>query len=218
MHRTPIIQEAEERGATTIRGIHDGESLLELARSLGSPLQNADGGYVKELRVGSSKIARPFTLSATFGAGSFPLHTDTAFWPLPARLLLMRVVGDHRRPTTFCAFRAMLELAGAKLTNAMCKSMWALKTPAGSAYGEMTIRRDGKRLGFRYDRQCMTPANTAAREVDECIRSGILETAVQQMYWSDGVALVVANWQCLHGRGPEPPQELERILQRIYVG
>jgi hypothetical protein len=63
----------------------------------------------------------------------------------------------------------------------------------------------------------MAPANAAAQETEEFICAGLFKAAVQQVQWSDGAAIVIANWQALHGRGPEPWQEEERILQRIYV-
>lgn len=217
MSSTPISREAEERGLATVKGIDDRGSLLELARSLGNPLRNADGEFMRELRVVPCTVARPSTLSAAFGSGSFPLHTDTAFWAVPARFLVMRAIGDNRRPTTVCPFGELFGLAGERLATAIRKSVWTLKGSTRSLYCEMAFRTSNQCRGFRYDRQCMAPANPAAREVDEYIRSRLPETAVQQISWSDGTAVVIANWQSLHGRGPEPPQEQERILQRIYV-
>jgi hypothetical protein len=215
---TPISREAEERGFVQISGIDDKDSLLELARSLGNPIRTSSGEFMRELRVVPSAIARPNTLSAMFGVGGFPLHTDTAFWALPARFLVMRVIGDNRRPTTLFPFGDLLSLAGVRMTNAIRTSVWRLKSTTGWVYCEMAFRTPNGGHGFRYDRQCMTPANSAARKVDEYICSQLPETAINRIVWSETTAMVVANWQSLHGRGPEPPQEQQRILQRIYVG
>src|ERR1700679_2753734 len=100
LRTTPISREAEERGFVQISGIDDKDSLFELARSLGNPIKTSSDEFLRELRVRPCTIARPNTLSAMFGVGGFPLHTDTAFWALPARFLVMRVIGDNRRPTT----------------------------------------------------------------------------------------------------------------------
>lgn len=213
----PIRREAEERGLASVKGVDDESSLLELAKSLGNPIRNSSGDFLRELRVTPCTVARPNTLSATFGTGSFPLHTDTAFWPLPARFLIMRAIGDNRRPTTVCPFRELITLGGERLTTAIRKSVWLLRGPTRSIYCEMAFRARNDCRGFRYDRQCMTPGNPAAQEVDEYISSELPESVVQQVSWSTGTAIVVANWQSLHGRGPEPPREQERILQRIYV-
>lgn len=76
----------------------------------------------------------------------------------------------------------------------------------------------GRFRGWRYDRQCMFPVNRAAHELVEVL--GPLEEHgfLEQVNWSPGVTVVISNWKVLHGRGPEPVQERERVLERIYVG
>ena len=215
---TSIGREAEERGHAIVEGIVDQGALLEWSKTLGTPLKSADGYLMKELRVTPSESARPRTFSASFGTDAFPLHTDTAFWPMPARFLVMRAIGDNRRPTTICSLDELLSVAGATLSTSLRRSVWILRTMSRSVYCQMTFLRPDLRLGFRFDRQCMLPANSAAREIDEYIRIGLPRTAVKQISWSGEAAVVVANWQSLHGRGPEPSEERERIIQRIYVG
>ena len=78
------MQEVEQRGWTHIEGIDNEASLLALAKSIGRPLRNATGEFVMELRILPCSEGAPKTLSATFGTGGFPLHTDTAFWAVPA--------------------------------------------------------------------------------------------------------------------------------------
>lgn len=215
---TPMTREADECGMVVVKGVSDRDSLFELAESLGSPISGVDGELIKELRVVEREAARPSTLSARFGTAGFPLHTDTAFWSVPARFVVMRVAGDVRRPTTVCSFINLFARIGEGLMAAARSAVWTLKTSSGPVYCGMQFRTfDGLR-GFRYDRQCMIPANPAAREVDECICSAAFGSAIRQIEWSVGTAVVIANWQALHGRGPEPQRETERILQRIYVG
>jgi hypothetical protein len=79
----------EDRGWASIPGVNGASDLLQLAMSLGKPVENARHELISELRVATSAEARPSTLSATFGTGTFPLHTDTAFWPNPAKFLVM---------------------------------------------------------------------------------------------------------------------------------
>ncbi|HWF37566.1 MAG TPA: hypothetical protein VG322_03545 [Candidatus Acidoferrales bacterium] len=212
-----MSREAEKRGLVAVKGVNDKDSLLELARSLGRPIAGADGHLIKELRVKHRAAALPCTLSAAFGTASFPLHTDTAFWKVPARFLVMRAIGDVRRPTMVYPFSELFVLTSERLFEACRRAVWTLKSSTGPVYCGMTFRASDESRGFRYDRQCMAPANSAAREVDEYMHFEAVGAAVRQVSWSDGTAVVIANWQALHGRGPEPPQEAERILQRIYV-
>ena len=180
MRSTPISREAEERGLASVKGIDDGKSLLELAKSLGNPIRNHRGEFMRELRVMPRTVARPNTLSATFGTGRFPLHTDTALWTVPARFLVMRAIGDTRRSTTVCPFGKLFALAGERLTTAIRKSIWTLKGETASIYCEMAFRTPNHCCGFRYDRQCMAPANPAAQEVAEYLSSEQSETPVQK--------------------------------------
>jgi hypothetical protein len=213
----PTIDEIEECGWMSVEGVNSAGALLELARSIGNPLCSSNGEIVRELRVTPAQLAKPLSLSATFGTNSFPLHTDTAFWGVPARFLVMRVAGDTRRPTTVCPIRELFGIEGSRLRTMAYRSSWVLRMSAGSIYSQMVFRSQDGRQGFRYDRQCMKPANVAAKEVGEYISEVLPLTSQRQIQWSCETAVVIANWHTLHGRGPEPPQEQERILQRIYV-
>lgn len=212
-----MSSEAEKYGFVTVEGIGDDASLLELASSLGHPAAGADGQLIKELRVMQHAAAPRRTLSAAFGTASFPLHTDTAFWNRPARFLVMRATGDLRRPTLVCPFEKLLSSMNARLIGAACKAIWVLASSTGPIYCGLTSRSSGGHFRCRYDRGCMAPANSEAREIDEYMNFAVPDSEVQQLSWSSGTAVVIANWQALHARGPEPPQEADRILKRIYV-
>ena len=41
---------------------------------------------------------------------------------------------------------------------------------------------------------------------------------VREIDWSTDGAVVISNWTTLHGRGPAPTEERERVLERVYVG
>ncbi len=212
-----IRKEIQEKGWARFQGVEGSKSLLELANIFGQPLNSPKGNLVQEVRITSSERALPHTLSAQFGEGEFPLHTDTAFWPTPARFLVMKVLGDMRRRTTVCAVRDLLTLHGSGLAIAIKQSIWTLRALQGSTYCSMEFDIPGDAAGMRYDRQCMFPANSAARRIDSILRSRQTETAVAEIEWTENSAIVIDNWRSLHGRGPEPPDEQERILQRIYV-
>lgn len=214
---TPMTREAETQGLVVVKGVSDRDSLRELARSLGRPVIGPDGELIKELRVTRRAAARPRTLSAAFGVASFPLHTDTAFWNVPARFLVMRAIGDIRRVTTVCPFIELFAFREGNVMAAARRAVWTLKTLNGPVYCGLPFRTPDQCYGFRYDRQCMTPANLSAKEVDEYIQSEVFDRIVRRVSWSNGTAVVISNWHALHGRGPEPPREAERILQRIYV-
>jgi hypothetical protein len=83
------------------------------------------------------------------------LHTDTAFWALPARFLVMRATGDKRRTTRVCPFDELLAHGGNSLAVAINKAVSprAFKCFACglklAGYAEL----DGADLGGTYTRR-----------------------------------------------------------------
>jgi len=212
-----LLETIADRGWASIPGVNGSSDLLRLAMSLGKPVENARHQLISELRVAASVGARPLTLSAAFGTGIFPLHTDTAFWPTPARFLVMLAEGDIRRTTAVCSMRRILNSGGYHLTNLIERSVWIVRGKDGSRYGQMTLSTKSIRSGIRFDRQCMKPANASAREVAAYFDIDDCAPAVEHLEWRPHTAVVISNWHALHGRGSQPPNEQQRILQRVYV-
>jgi hypothetical protein len=156
-------------------------------------------------------------LSASFGTKSFPLHTDTASLPIPARYIVLRALGDTRRNTTALSFRSLVRIYGAGFLGMADRSVWYLRTPSVSVHCSMRFRK-GKLTGWRYDCQCIFPANNAAREIAKMLDDSLETHPVGQIAWSEDCATVISNWEVLHGRGSEPDQEGIRALERVYVG
>jgi len=132
--------ELAHRGWTTVSRINSCDELLNLAKSLGTPLQAPTGELIKRLTVKPAAEARAGTLSATFGAKSFPLHTDTAFWSIPARYLVMRVHGDYRRSTTVLSFKRMFRDLRFDISDDVRRSVWVVRTPLASRYRMMQFQ------------------------------------------------------------------------------
>src|ERR1700722_13972461 len=88
-----------DHGWACVPSVSNKKELLDLAKSIGTPMLSPSGRVVRELRPRLPRDSPMGTLSSSFSTGSFPLHTDTAFWPMPARYLVFRVEGDYRRVT-----------------------------------------------------------------------------------------------------------------------
>lgn len=198
-------------------GVNGGPDLLQLAMSLGKPVENARHQLISELRVVPSTEARPLTLSAIFGTGIFPLHTDTAFWPTPARFLVMLAEGDIRRTTTICPIRKILDSGDINIVNLIEKSVWIARGEGRSRYALMTLETKNVRSGVRFDRQCMKPANASAMKVAAYFDMNDYAFSAERVEWRSQTAVVISNWYALHGRGPQPANEQQRIIRRIYV-
>lgn len=193
--------------------IYSEAEFVEFANYLGRPIPLADGSVVKTLRVSPSGKARPNTLTGRFGTGVFPFHTDTAFWPRPARLVLLRAVcGDLRRPTILIPFTTIAE---AVAPHQLRRGAWLCDTGRRKTYTTIHFEQDGE-SGLRYDPNCMTPANKAAREVDELLRPRCFDINGELIEWRPNRVAVIPNWTYLHARG-SGCDDLDRLLERIYI-
>lgn len=207
------MREVEKRGWAVVRGINNDEALLKLALTLGPVL--ADGNRRVTRLSPRQRRAAPETFSDKFGTGAFPLHTDTAFWPWPAKLIAMRVHGDLRRATPVLTFSRVfkeLSIDGRQVD----QSIWTVGRRL-KHYLPMRVRRGGQ-SGCRFDPLCMAPANDWAREIEFALRDHLAKVEPDEVNWEEGAAIVLDNWSTLHGRGSQPQEEDDRILTRIYIG
>ncbi len=203
-------------GWTCVSGITNRTELLELARTIGRPVPSPSGELAREITPTPQAAARKGTLSDAYSTGSFPLHTDTAFWPVPSRYVLLRARGDLRRHTTVLPFADLFREGTADLCALVDRSVWLVRMPCGSFYCSMKFRSvDG--IGWRYDSQCMNPANGAARSLKEMLDLMLSHGRAHKIDWTGDLAVILSNWHVLHGRGPSPPHENGRILERVYV-
>jgi alpha-ketoglutarate-dependent taurine dioxygenase len=209
-----LFAELSAKGWVRVKNIPTSTELFNLAKLVGTPIPCPTGEVVKKIPITASQNARNGTLSAVYGSKEFPLHTDTAFWPLPARYVVLRVQGDTRRQTKIRSFRDLWRECDRRALALSQESVWLVRTPSASVYRSMKLRVD--HLGWRYDSNCMYPANDAAQELNKILNHEIAECS-ESIDWSDNEAVVLSNWNVLHGRGGAPPDEGARVVERVYV-
>ncbi len=210
------IGKLRTKGWTLVDGVSSRAELLELGRALGCLVPAPNGELVKEIRRMPTDEAPPGSQSSIYGAGPFPLHTDTVFWPLPVRYILLRGYGDTRRPTTVMSFSNLVQECDAQFLTLAQSSVWIVGGGPKRFYCSLQFR-DGDASGWRYDVDLMSPANDAAVQVDKVLRPLVTSEKADSITWSDDTAVVLSNWTTLHGRGPEPPEEGVRVIERLYV-
>jgi alpha-ketoglutarate-dependent taurine dioxygenase len=190
-----------------------GAAVRLIAARIGRPWPHAQNeGNVERLAPRSRKDARPNSLSAMFGRGEFPAHTDQAHRLLPPRFLILAAAemeyGAARttlvRVPTFTSSQA----------EAVRDGVFLVSNGSQSFYSSI-LRRD--RRFVRFDAACMTPTNTQAVAAARVFMEGIEAGDVHEVEWRLGDILVVDNWKMLHGRARAEHEGARRVLLRLYA-
>lgn len=213
-----MLAALRQTGWAILDGVDTPSDLLNVARELGRPSPAPTGEIVKALTPTESHMARPNSLSAEYGVGEFPLHTDTAFWAIPSRYLVMRVVGDRRRTTRILHFEHVWSTLAPRIRADVLRSVWRTEKRKGGIYCSMNFSARSSR-GWRFDSNVMRPMNASARRIlTDFANAAIGSDKIVDVMWEETSCIVLDNWQVLHGRGPAPVGEKARVLLRIYVG
>jgi hypothetical protein len=204
---------ATARATGWASGLDDVESIRTQAASLGwvEVAPRRGDATVSVLRPVTASAAHPSSLSAVYGLGQQPLHTDGAQMQVPPDLLVFICERPSTTPT-----RLWRPDVPGRRSGPLTMSLAALD------HG-MFLVRDGRdsfyaparsASGYRYDPGCMTPCDARAREVQGYFEQESSRALVHEWSAADQV-LVVDNRRALHARSAVADGDLERELIRI---
>lgn len=152
------------------------------------------------------------SLSAKYGLGAQPLHTDGAHLRMPPQIVVLYSAKSNATPTLL-----------------WCPSEGPLGNVPPSAHDGVFVVDGGRdrfyatafttENGLRYDPGCMTPADARASEVAAYF-SHAAEASHRYSWSMDGMLLLIDNKRALHARAPVAQEDGNREIQRIafYVG
>jgi alpha-ketoglutarate-dependent taurine dioxygenase len=211
-----LLRELSRNGYAVTRAKNEG-AVLSIAERLGTPLrEQRDSRVYRLISPTTAEASLANTLSSRYGLGSFPFHTDTAYWLKPARFLLLHCVnpGSGARPTLLLdTARWRLRAAESRL---LTRGLWItagarpfLATVLSPIFGGFDIR---------YDVDCMRPAATSGEEAGALIRRKIRASHTAQVDWIPRMLLVIDNRRLLHSRGDADAPDMNRQLGRVLVG
>ncbi len=208
------FKELNDCGWTVLSFDGKDDSLLRMAAALGIPIAcQSNYPIIQQLTPHQNSSKSGISFSKVFGTGGFPLHTDLAHWPLPARYVLLADVGiSHSRPTFVLSQSNFL----AKFDEAdIGHSVWKVPGPMGSFLCSMNFKALNRNW-LRFDPLCMQPQNEAARAIINANKS--IQYSPIQVDWSQNLVLVIDNWLMLHGRGGSSVNDTNhRVLKRILI-
>jgi hypothetical protein len=177
---------------------------MEIASRRGDPT-------VSVLRPVIPSAAHPRSLSAVYGLGQQPLHTDCAHLQAPPDLLVLISERPTATPTQLWRPDVSGRRGGPPYLSAaaLAHGMFLVRSGRDSFYAPALSGSC-----YRYDPGCMTPCDTRAREVQEYFDQQLSHASAHE--WSAGEqVLVVDNRRALHARPAVAQSDLERQLTRI---
>jgi hypothetical protein len=155
--------------------------------------------------------ARPGTMSARYGMGAFPLHTDRAHWPVPPRYVLLRSIGETSdRPTTLLDAGPIVSQP--RFRERLRRGKWLIRSDRGAFLCAVLAE-----AMFRYDTCCMLPADEAAAQLGQDLARELASASLELFTWMPRRILILDNWRVLHGRGTATAEDFGRILERVVV-
>ena len=165
------------------------------------------GKLVATLKPTPPEDAPARSLSATYGTGAFPFHTDGAYMTEPPEFVLLEATGAPSSvPTT------LIRLA----------SVQSEVSSEDLALGLFRVQEHGGRASYRpaletgqlrFDAECMAAADPRSRRVAAAVRK--LAPDHEHLWDKMETTLVIHNHTVLHARGTatsEPDRELQRLL------
>ena len=210
-----IIDALGPNGWLELRNVSSDKDLMEISKSIGQILPHPNGRIIDLIQPKSGENTIVGTFSNRFGFERFPLHTDTAFWTTPARYVLLGSAHQSACPTMLMSAKAIWNILGKDAVNCAQRAVFKVKTINHRFFASLLFKEDNA-VGIKYDPTCMFPANAFAlsfqkhiAEVEECLPK-------DEFVWNGSNALLIDNWNVLHGRGPAVENE-KRLLKRIYL-
>jgi len=204
------------KGYNSVENCTSLENFLAHARSLGEIIPHPNGELYDVVIANDGTNARNGSFSKNFGFQSFPLHTDTAFWAIPSRLLVMWSPNASSTSTTLLSWSKILEFLSEKEIKILNDSIFTMQTYEIAKYTAIKFIHSGVR-GFRYDPNIMYPANKQSEEFVGIYREILRKVNMIDFNWSGSNALVIDNWSMLHGRNHIKDKNESRQIFRAYV-
>jgi len=204
------INKARRRGWAELEGTLDGA--VAAAASLGAEVVPTRPGDppIGLLRPVPQESAHPASLSATYGLGALPFHTDGAYLRRPPDVVIMeRESAADTELVATLLFRVCPSTVGEDVWEAMQQGVFHVRAGRDKF---LCVARSGNIL--RFDPGCMRPLDPASRLVRRFFEQSL--DAVRYTWGSVGTVVVLDNTQVLHAREPAP-RNSQRRLRRIML-
>lgn len=189
------------------------ESLLSIANVIGNVVPGDRGEIVQTLNAREIGEGPKGSFSYCVGYGEFPWHTDTAYWEVPARYLLLASEEASPCATTYQSFEEIKKHVR-DFEYLKSRAVFLLDLPGRKRYLSPVFKvagRDGQRLDFHIYRPVNEEAEALKDRVGEMLKYKFLRHV-----WTGHNVVVLDNWKMIHAR-EDSSCDKKRSLKRIYI-
>ncbi|MCD0456791.1 TauD/TfdA family dioxygenase [Chryseobacterium sp. LC2016-27] len=209
------LNELNLKGWIEFCSVNIDEHLINISKKIGEVISHPNGKLIDYLTPKEKIEAKKNTFSYNFEHQQFPLHTDTAFWNLPARFVLMSCEDTSETATTFVTYDEICKiLTESELVN-LKKSIFLIKTANKNFYTSLINKYENNTF-LRFDRNCMKPVNKSAKIAFSILEEKLNEFNINKVLWDKPKIFIFDNWRVLHGR-ESIKNDKTRTLKRIYI-
>lgn len=221
---TAVSDPQQLLGALAERGwsCHSGEGmdrgsivreLGQLGDRLGRRVPGRAGSLEEVVEPRPVDDAHPRSLSARYGLGTLPFHTELSHRTRPCRYLLLGCIdpGSPTSATTLLDWRT-LRFSREDL-NLLEEAPVLVRTGRRSFYS--TILATGRAF-LRYDAGCLEALDERGQKAMRLVENRIAGAHSYAHHWRQGDILIIDNWRVLHGRSPSD-RGSGRRLARILI-
>ncbi|WP_137905824.1 TauD/TfdA family dioxygenase [Chryseobacterium sp. 2VB] len=209
------LNELTLKGWIEFCSVNSDEYLIDISKRIGDVINHPNGKLIDYLVPKVKTEAKINTFSHNFEYQKFPLHTDTAFWNLPTRYVLMSCEGTSETATTFVTYDEICKIVTESELLNLKKSIFLIKTANKNFYTSLINTYENNTF-LRFDRNCMKPVNKSAKISLNIIDEKLNELTINKVLWDKSKIFIFDNWRTLHGR-ESLKNEKTRTLKRIYI-
>lgn len=187
--------------------------LCKLGDRLGTRVAGRAGSLEEVVQPRAADHAHPRSLSARYGLGALPFHTELSHRTKPCRYLLLGCI-DPGSP----AVATMLldwQTLGFSRQELDVLEYTPVLVRAGRRSFYSTILAPGGAF-LRYDPGCLEAMDERGGKALALVEDRIAGAPCETHHWRQGDILIIDNWRVLHGRSPSD-QGSGRRLARILI-
>lgn len=187
--------------------------LVTLGDRLGIRVAGRAGALQEMVQPHATEDAHPRSLSARYGLGALPFHTELSHRAKPCRYLLLGCID----PGSTAAATMLLDWQTLGFSP---KEVELLE-------GTPVLVRNGRRSFYstilapgaaflRYDPGCLEAVDERSRKALAIVEDRIADAPSEAHHWRQGDILIIDNWRVLHGRSSSD-RASGRRLARILI-